>query len=83
MSTPSYSSVPQQDHVEDGSSTSSRSGRTSGVVIQAPNRWLTSRRSRKGKKDVGYAGQASWTSSIINLVNTSTYALNVMLEVYV
>jgi amino acid permease len=70
MSTPSYASVPQQDQVEDGSSISSRSGRRSGVVIQAPNRWLTSRRSRKGKKDGNYAGQASWISSIINLVNT-------------
>lgn len=76
MSTPNYSSVPQQDQFDHGSSTSSRSARSSGVVIQAPNRWLSSRRSRKGKKDGGYTGQASWLSSIINLVNTSMYALS-------
>ncbi|KAE9963245.1 hypothetical protein BLS_009493 [Venturia inaequalis] len=74
MSTPSYSTVPQHDgQVDDGSSTSSRGGRrsaTGGVVIQAPSRGYTSGRSRKGRKDSGYRGQASWLSSIINLVNT-------------
>ena len=29
-------------------------------------------RSRRGRKDVGIIGQASWTSSVINLLNTST-----------
>ena len=32
---------------------------------------LTHRRSHRGKKDVGFVGQASWISSVINLVNTS------------
>lgn len=65
----------QEGHANHGSSTSSRSGRRSatGVVIQAPNRGYTAGRSRKGRKDSGYQGQASWSSSIINLVNTSMY----------
>ena len=28
-------------------------------------------RSRRGRKDLGIVGQASWTSSVINLLNTS------------
>ncbi|OCK85232.1 hypothetical protein K432DRAFT_377820 [Lepidopterella palustris CBS 459.81] len=31
---------------------------------------LRGRRSRRGKKDVGFHGQATWISSVINLVNT-------------
>ena len=31
-------------------------------------------RSARGRKEVGVIGQASWLSSIINLVNTSTDA---------
>ncbi|KAF2107761.1 transmembrane amino acid transporter protein-domain-containing protein [Lophiotrema nucula] len=31
---------------------------------------LRGRRRGRGKKDVGYAGQATWASSVINLVNT-------------
>ncbi len=29
------------------------------------------RRQARGRKDVGYVGQAGWASSVINLVNTS------------
>ncbi|KAF2259400.1 hypothetical protein CC78DRAFT_537111 [Lojkania enalia] len=31
---------------------------------------LRGRRRGRGKKDIGYSGQASWASSVINLVNT-------------
>lgn len=31
---------------------------------------LRGRRSRRGKKDVGYQGQATWSSSVINILNT-------------
>ncbi|KAF2868066.1 transmembrane amino acid transporter protein-domain-containing protein [Massariosphaeria phaeospora] len=31
---------------------------------------LPGRRRGRGKKDIGYAGQATWSSSVINLVNT-------------
>ena len=31
-------------------------------------------RSARGRKEVGVIGQASWISSIINLVNTSTHS---------
>ena len=30
------------------------------------------RRRGRGKQDIGFAGQATWLSSVINLVNTST-----------
>ena len=31
-------------------------------------------RSARGRKEIGVIGQASWLSSIINLVNTSTHS---------
>lgn len=33
----------------------------------------TCARSRHGKRDVGITGQATWASSVINLVNTSAH----------
>ncbi|KAF2199720.1 hypothetical protein GQ43DRAFT_482199 [Delitschia confertaspora ATCC 74209] len=39
-------------------------------IMSASTGSLRGRRSRRGKRDAGFTGQASWISSVINLVNT-------------
>ena len=42
------------------------------LCVAGPDKLIGCRpRSARGRKEVGMIGQASWTSSIINLVNTS------------
>ena len=66
---PSYSSVLQDDDIDALEQMVNREAqrearRASGVRIKKPGR---------RRRDVNYGGQASWISSVINLVNTSMW----------
>ncbi|PGH19667.1 hypothetical protein AJ80_03822 [Polytolypa hystricis UAMH7299] len=45
-------------------------GALGGVVVGPSHGRTRSRRQRGSRKDVGYPGQASWLSSVVNLLNT-------------
>lgn len=70
-----YSAIGPEPNDTDpmSSSTGSLRGRRSDSDVELLEKGSAngSRRGR-GKKDVGFLGQASWISSVINLVNTST-----------
>jgi hypothetical protein len=61
---PSYSAVLQDDDIDALDQRTTREARQgSGVRIKKPG--------RRRRRDDNYGGQASWISSVINLVNTS------------
>jgi hypothetical protein len=69
-----YSAISQQAPEDDGMPPNNGSGpgRRFAQRIGGYDSVLTLTRTRKGRKEVGFVGQASWVSSVVNLVNTST-----------
>jgi len=72
----SYSAISQHVPDEDGPppGNGSAAGRRLVNRIDGYEGVLSPIRTRRGKKEVGVVGQASWISSVVNLVNTSTSA---------